>query len=494
MKLSEDNKSAQAVSKEMNVGKAMGSGSDKKPTPASSTPATTTTYSSTSSLTSSASSSMATNFGSDEGVLERPHLDLPVPVSAKGDIAKAVDESGVVCRTHVGGQALIEGVMMRGRYNWALAVREPSGKIYMEEHDLISGRDKNSWMYKPVVRGCTALVESLALGYQALQIAAEHAFEDDDDDAATAAAADADVSAAVDANDDSTTVTINANDDAATADDNKDDVKKNSDTVVLSETQGSDSVAKAQTQALKLSSENEDVSSQQNENGTALPKAVMSISMILGILLGVGIFIVLPAVITNFLVGDYAKNTLLWNAVDGVLRVAIFIFYIWLIGRMPDIKRMFAYHGAEHKTIHCYEHGLELTVGNARRFPTLHVRCGTAFMIMTMIIAILVFTLVPVGPIIDQLGINNDILRLLLVIASRIILLPLVAGLSYEITVKWAGTRPENPLVRIILWPGLQMQRLTTNNPDDDMLECAIAAMQQVLHREELELAASSKN
>ena len=152
---------------------------------------------------------------------------------------------------------------------------------------------------------------------------------------------------------------------------------------------------------------------------------------------------------------------------------------------MSDIKRMFAYHGAEHKTIHCYEHGLELTVDNARTFPTLHVRCGTAFMLMTMLIAILVFTLVPVAPLIDALGVTNGIARLALVILSRIILLPLIA-----VTVKWAGAHPESPFVQFILWPGMQMQRLTTNTPDDGMLECAIKAMQLVLQREQREQAA----
>jgi uncharacterized protein YqhQ len=209
--------------------------------------------------------------------------------------------------------------------------------------------------------------------------------------------------------------------------------------------------------------------------------------MIIGLVLGIGIFIVLPALITNFIVGDYGERTLLWNIVDGVLRVAIFIGYIWLISRMKDIKRMFAYHGAEHKTIHCYEHGLDLTVRNAQRFPTLHVRCGTAFMLMTMIIAILVFTIVPINALIDGLGLTNGVARLSVVILSRIILLPLIAGLSYEVTVKWAGSRPHHPAVRVVLWPGLQMQRLTTNAPDDGMVECAIAAMEAVLARERLE-------
>jgi uncharacterized protein YqhQ len=216
----------------------------------------------------------------------------------------------------------------------------------------------------------------------------------------------------------------------------------------------------------------------------------MTISMIVGLLLGVGIFIVLPAFITNLVVGDYGEKTLLWNLIDGVIRVAVFVFYIWLIGRMKDIKRMFGYHGAEHKTIHCYEHGLELTVENARRFPTLHVRCGTAFLLMTMLIAILVFTIVPVAPLIDALGVTNGALRLVLVICSRIILMPVIAGLSYEVTVKWAGAHPESPFVQFVLWPGMQMQRLTTSQPDDDMLECAIAAMRRVLEREEREHAA----
>jgi uncharacterized protein YqhQ len=224
----------------------------------------------------------------------------------------------------------------------------------------------------------------------------------------------------------------------------------------------------------------------------ALPKPVMTVTMIIGILLGVGIFVVAPALLTNLIVGDYGERTLLWNVVDGLLRVAIFIGYIWLIGRMEDIRRMFGYHGAEHKTIHCYEHGLDLKVANAQQFPTLHVRCGTAFMLTTLIIAIIVFTVVPVGALINAMGVTNDILRLVLVIISRIVLMPVIAGLSYETTVKWAGSRPDNPLVKVVLWPGMQLQRLTTNPPDDSMIECAIAAMQSVLEREQREQQADT--
>ena len=127
---------------------------------------------------------------------------------------------------------------------------------------------------------------------------------------------------------------------------------------------------------------------------------------------------------------------------------------------------------------------MDLTPQNARQFPRLHVRCGTAFLIMVMIIAIVVYTVIPLGGVIAALGISG-VAAFLLLIAVRIVFLPVIAGISYEITVKWAGSHPENPLVRIVLWPGMQMQRLTTNEPDDSMLECAIAAMNLVLKNEE---------
>ena len=393
-------------------------------------------------------------------------------------LSAAYDESGKICRTHVGGQALIEGIMMRGRYNWALAVRKPNGTIHVEEHDLASGKDKNSWMYKPVVRGCTSLVESLALGYKALEIAANHAFDDEgiEEEELEVDAATLEISsnAQHDNEVDSPVEPASDNKVAAAVE-------------VQAAEQAAEQAAQAEevevaTRAIEAVAEKEVKSSE-----AVMPKALMTGAMIVGMLLGIGIFIVVPAIITNLIVGDYAEDTLLWNIVDGVLRVAIFIGYIFLIGRMGDIKRMFGYHGAEHRAIHCYERGKELTVVNAQSYPSLHVRCGTAFMLMTMIIAIFVFTIVPVQLLINGLGIQNEILRLVIVIFSRILLLPLIAGLAYEFTVKWAGSHPDNPLVKIVLWPGLQLQRLTTNPPDDGMVECAIAAMNAVLAREALE-------
>lgn len=366
--------------------------------------------------------------------------------------------------------------MMRGRYNWAVAVRQSDGTIYTEEHELISGRPENSWMYWPVIRGCTALVESLAIGYKALEIAAQHAVADLNAVGEESPAA-------------SETTPIVAKTSPLTKTSPVDDVAADAVTdsaVAIADSTLSASAAAPASPALQPTSTTAALpatASAAPEPG-GLPKSVMTVSMLGGLLLGIVIFVVLPAVLTNLLLGDYGQRTFLWNLADGGLRIVIFIFYIWLISRLADVRRMFAYHGAEHRTIHCLEHGQELTPANARVFPNLHVRCGTAFLLMTMIIAILVFTMVPVAAFIDVLGITNSLLRLLLVVVSRILLLPLVAGLAYEVTVKWAGSHPDNPLVRVVLWPGLQLQRLTTRTPDDGQLECAIAATQLVLARE----------
>ena len=333
-------------------------------------------------------------------------------LKSDSDLKRAFDEDGAL-KTHVGGQALIEGVMMRGKFNWAVAVREPDGNVYIEEHDLASGKKKNSWLYWPVIRGCTAFFESLVLGFKALSIAAEHAF-------------------------------------------------------------------------------NEEANEETGEEGFEFGSGMMALSMVLGLALGIALFIVVPAAATNLIVGEYDDKTLLWNVVDGVLRIAIFVFYIWLIGRMEDISRMFEYHGAEHKTIHCFEHGLPLTPENARKFPRLHVRCGTAFLIMVMIIAIFIYAITPINALIDAWGVHESLPKLILVMVVRVLMMPIIAGLSYEVTVKWAGSHPEHPVVKVVLWPGLQMQRLTTHEPDDSQLECAIIAMKQVLAREEREKAASA--
>ncbi|HIW76948.1 MULTISPECIES: DUF1385 domain-containing protein [Gordonibacter] len=457
----------------------------------------------------------------------------------KSDLSRAFSEDGAR-KTHVGGQALLEGIMMRGKYNWSVAVREPSGGIYLEEHDLASGRSGRGWMHWPLVRGCRALVESLVLGFKALEIAAEHAFLDSDpaepaeaeepsETPRSAARPSAEqtgscASLASFEEKENGGARVSTHSSASAGSSGREDACAAGETLSQEqETGGSlageeggfswkDDFGRPETMidalgaqtSLEVVSEAESAgvsqagADAQDDGGkkksfldeeAEFGKGAMAVSMVFGLVLGVVLFIVAPAFVTNLIVGEYDGNTLLWNVVDGLLRVAVFVFYLWLIGRMAEIKRMFGYHGAEHKTIHCYEHGLPLTPENARSFPRLHVRCGTAFLIMVMIIAIIVYTVTPLNSLIEAWGVSDGAPKLALVIAVRILLMPVIAGISYEITVKWAGSHPDNPLVKVILWPGMQMQYLTTNEPDDGQIECAIAAMQKVLEREEAEAA-----
>ncbi len=365
----------------------------------------------------------------------------------KSDLARAFSEDGPR-KTHIGGQALIEGVMMRGKNCWAIGVREPDGGLFSQEYPLSKKGNRPTWFSWPLVRGCVALVDSLTLGFKALEIAANKAFDDEEEIAESPAPND----------------TVSSE-------------------LSTSDFGSSSSSESTSTSGSALSSNPESASVSDSADEGVLSKAEMTFAMVLGVVLAVALFILLPAGLSNVIVGEYEQNPFVWNAVDGVVRVAIFIFYVWLIGRMPDIKRMFSYHGAEHKTIHCYEHGLELTTENARQFPRLHVRCGTAFLIMVMLIAIVVYTVIPLDGVIASLGITGAAAFALLLVV-RLVFLPVIAGISYEITVKWAGSHPENPLVKVVLWPGMQMQRLTTNEPDDSMLECAIAAMKLVVENE----------
>ncbi|MDO4503262.1 MAG: DUF1385 domain-containing protein [Coriobacteriia bacterium] len=386
------------------------------------------------------------------------------------DLSRAFSEDGAR-KTHVGGQALLEGIMMRGKYNWAVAVRAADGSVYLEEHDLASGRPKNSWMNKPLIRGCRAMVESLALGFKALEVASSHAF--DEFDMTYQAYREAGV--------DPSTATRAERARAAEVE------LEESDKPAAPAPEGAEAASPAEPPA----PESESV----GEGG--LGKVAMTLSMVGGVALAVALFMAAPLFLTNLLVGEIDSSPtvggvpLLWNVVNGALRVVIFVLYLWLIGRMKDIKRMYGYHGAEHKTIHCFEHGLELTPENARQFPCLHVRCGTAFLIMVLIIAILVYTVIPINPLLASLGVPAGLPKSLMVLGIHLLFLPVIAGVSYEITVRWAGSHPESPLVKVILWPGMQMQYLTTSEPDDEQLECAIAAMKLVLEREEREAAAA---
>ena len=352
-----------------------------------------------------------------------------------------IGEEGELFATHIGGSALPEGVMMRGKLSWAAAVREPSGRIYVEEHELPAVGERPTWQRLPIVRGCVSFVESMVLSCRAMCVASDHAYDDEGETYASLLAS-------------GRVAHVSHADGRAE---------------VGAEPADSGAAGSAAASASVAASAPEPMS-----------PAAMALSLGLGLLLGVALFMVVPVAVANLLVGDYApSNAIAWNLVEALLRIVIFVAYIWAIGLMPDMRRLFGYHGAEHLTIHCFEHGLPLTPANAARFSRLHVRCGTAFLIMTMIVAILVNTLVPVAGWAEALGLGG-VARAAFVLASRLVLLPLVAGVSYEVTVKWAGAHPDLPLVRLALWPGLQMQRLTTRVPDEGMLECAIAAMERV--------------
>lgn len=394
------------------------------------------------------------------------------------DLSRAFSEDGA-CKTHVGGQALLEGIMMRGKYNWAVAVRSPDGSVYLEEHELASGRPKNSWMNKPLIRGCRAMVESLALGFKALEVATEHAFDEFD----------MTYQAYQDAGVDPATATRAERAKAAEVELDVASTEPSAQAQGALQAQAHPQATVSSQGQSQPQAPDQPQSDQVSQGG--LGKAAMTLSMVAGVALAVVLFMAVPLFLTNLLVGEIDASPtvwgvpLLWNVVNGALRVMIFVLYLWLIGRMADIKRMFAYHGAEHKTIHCFEHGLELTPENARQFPCLHVRCGTAFLIMVLIIAILVYTIIPINPFLASLGLSSGLLKSLVVLCIHLLFLPVIAGVSYEITVKWAGSHPESPLVKVILWPGMQMQYLTTREPDDDQIECAIAAMKLVLEEEE---------
>ena len=284
--------------------------------------------------------------------------------------------------THIGGQAVIEGVMMRGKHNWALAVRLADGSIHTEEHDFKASADR-AWLKWPVVRGVYGLWQTLALAMKAFGISAALAGETEEEQ---------------------------------------------------------------------------------------LSKGEIALTMVLAVALAVGLFIVLPAVATNMLGEGVRDSNVWWNIIDGALRIVVFFLYILAVSRIKDVRRVFAYHGAEHKTIHAYERGLPLRSEIVQAWQTLHVRCGTSFLLMVMVIAILVFSLVPADSLAEK-------------VAVRVVLLPLIAGLAYEV-IKWAGRRPDQPVVRVLLWPGLQLQRMTTAEPDDGMVEVAMAAMALVVRRE----------
>jgi uncharacterized protein YqhQ len=296
-------------------------------------------------------------------------------------------------RTSIGGQALIEGIMMRGPKKQAIVVRTADGLVNKVE-DLKLLKDKYPIVGLPVIRGAVNFISSMANGIRALMFSAEYMPEEE------------------------------------------------------------------QEQPSKL-----DQWIEKRFGGEKADKLIITLAVVIGAGISVGLFILLPTLLAGFLDG-YIHNAILRNLAEGVVRILIFLGYLWLATKMKDIRRVWAYHGAEHKSIFTYEKGLELTVENAREQSRLHPRCGTSFLFIIMIVSILVFSLVSWSNVWIRMGL-------------RLLLLPVVVGLSYEL-LKLAG-RYDNLFTRILSAPGKALQRLTTAEPDDSMLEVALEALKLVL-------------
>ena len=301
------------------------------------------------------------------------------------------------CPTPIGGQAVMEGIMMRGMERTAIAVRLPDNRIHIKTQ---RNTRSSKWMKIPLIRGVISFVMSLVEGTKTLTYSADvlEYFMDDDEGE-------------------------------------------------------SEEPGKFETWLEKHFGEQ------------AVWNFMLALSVILALVFSIVIFVLLPTVAVNWL-DKLIPSDIVLNLIEGILRIAMFILYIVIIARMKEIKRVFEYHGAEHKTIHCFENGLELTPANAQQFYTLHPRCGTSFLMFVLVISLILFSL---------LGWPSLMWRII----SRLLLLPVIAGLSYEL-LKWAG-RSDNWLVEALSVPGLYLQKLTTREPDDSQLEVAICAMKAVL-------------
>ena len=294
-----------------------------------------------------------------------------------------------MAKINIGGQAVIEGVMMRAPRSVAIAVRRPNGEIVVRKDMVVPLSERFPVVKLPIVRGAVALFSSLVIGIKALNFSANEAMAEEE---------------------------------------RKDEGK--------------------------------------NELSSWAMAGTMAVAFAFGILL----FFLLPLYATKLLtqLAVISDNNIIFNLVDGAIRVAVFLLYIWSISMMKDIQRVFQYHGAEHKSIFAFEAGDELTVANVRRYSRLHPRCGTSFLLIVMLVSIVIFSTIPkLWPFYMKAG-------------ARIVFLPLIAGVSYEF-LKWSAKNDKSSLVKLVIAPGLALQKLTTREPDDNQLEVAIRSMQEAL-------------
>lgn len=316
-------------------------------------------------------------------------------------------------KTSIGGQALIEGIMMRGPHKTAMAVRHTSGEIVIKEWD--NGTGKTPKILKlPIIRGVYNFIMSMKIGYKCLMESAEMSGLEDEEPVK------------------GSDVTNEANEDVS---DSKPEATENK---------------------------------QEEKKSDVLMNVLMVIASVLGVALALVLFMYLPTQIFSWLAKAFPvlEGRFLRSLFEGILRIVIFVLYMYLVSLMKDIRRTFMYHGAEHKTIYCYESGLELTVENVRGMQRFHPRCGTSFMILMLIVGIVISMFISV---------TNPFLRTLIKLA----LLPLTVGIGYEL-IKIAG-RHDNLLTRIISLPGVWLQHISVLEPDDSMIECAIEAVNRVI-------------
>lgn len=301
---------------------------------------------------------------------------------------------------NIGGQAVIEGVMMRGKKMYAMAVRTPDGTLAVEKKDIDDVFSRYKIFKYPIFRGIASFIQSLIIGTKIIMRSTQLAGLEE-------------------------------------------------------ETEENAEPSKFEKALQKIF-------------GDKLTDVLIYISVAISLVFSIGLFFVLPVFIGSLL-RPVLPGTWALGIAEGLIRIGIFLLYLFLVSRMKEIKRVFQYHGAEHKTINCFEHGEELTVENVKKYTRLHKRCGTSFLLIVMIISMVVFFFI-----------RTDTIWLRLV--SRILLVPFVAGISYEV-IRWAG-KSDSPVVKIVSAPGLCLQKITTAEPDGSQIEAAIAAMKGVLEEE----------
>ncbi len=376
-------------------------------------------------------------------------------------------------KTSIGGQALMEGIMMRGPKVTAMAVRNPEGEIVLEKWPTAT-KKKPKIVKLPIIRGVYGFIDSMRLGYKALMRSAEIAgLEDIDKEIEREKAEKKAKKAAAKAAKRGEAIPVQDEAEAAAAEPAA--VEQPEEISAAPAVAEEPDVAEETTVAEKKDkSEKEKKSS-----GSIITTAVMVVATVLGVGLAVGLFILFPTFLYNLLpfpeFESMALNSLIKSAFEGLLKIAMLVGYMALVSLMKDIKRTFQYHGAEHKTIFCYESGEELTVENVRRQRRFHPRCGTAFLVLMLIVGLFVSFFIDPIFYLTMGELPHVAVRALL----KLLTLPITMGIGYEL-IKLAG-RHDNLFTRIISAPGLWLQRITVLEPTDDMIECAITAFKEVI-------------